>query len=39
MICGVVSSGATTVPSSTLAVSNLNADFVFTQTELNSCPS
>ena len=39
MICGSVSSGATTVPSSTLAVSNLNADFVFTQTELNSCPS
>ena len=39
MICGSVSSGATTVPSSTLTVSNLNADFVFTQAELNSCPA
>lgn len=38
VICGSVSSGATTVPSSTLTVSNLNADFVFTQAELNSCP-
>ena len=39
MICGVVDSGATTVPSSTLTVSNLNADFVFTQGDVNICPA
>lgn len=39
MICGVVDSRATTVSSSTLTVSNLNADFVFTQAELTSCPT
>jgi len=38
MICGGVA-GSTTVSSSTLMISNLNADFVFSQGNLNSCPT
>ena len=38
MICWVVDSSANTVSSSTLTVSNLNADFVFTQGDINICP-
>lgn len=39
MICGIVNSSATTVPSSTLTVSNLGANFEFTQGETRSCPT
>lgn len=35
----VIDDNATTIPSGSVTISNAGVDYVFTQTELNSCPS
>ena len=39
MLGFIIDENSTTIPSSAIEISNGGADYVFTQTELNSCPS